>query len=134
MAVVVREFSTYSASFIITINIYYYYYFDYYDHLPNSLALVNVILTIHQGTEPYPIAKDPLAHSISFTFPTPSLKFFMFQQCFFLQKSRPKCNPQLIKSSIHLSLTAMSAPTTTGTTSCCLIPHSFPIFLFKSWY
>ena len=60
MAVVVREFSTYSASFIITINIhYYYYYFDYYDHLPNSLALVNVILAIHQGTEPYPIAKYP---------------------------------------------------------------------------
>jgi len=46
--------------------IHYYYYFDYYDHHPNSLALVNVILTIHQGTEPYPMAKGPLTHSSPF--------------------------------------------------------------------
>ena len=34
----------------------------------------------------------------------------------------------------NLLLMAPSAPTTTCTTSCCLIPHSFPISLFKSCY
>ena len=34
----------------------------------------------------------------------------------------------------NLLLTAPSAPTTTGTTSCCLIPCSCPISLFKFWY
>ena len=34
----------------------------------------------------------------------------------------------------YLLLTTPSAPTTTGTTSRCLIPHSLPISLLRSWY
>ena len=42
--------------------------------------------------------------------------------------------PSLSSHVSNLLLTAPRAPTTTGTTSCCLIPHSFPFSLFKSWY
>lgn len=42
--------------------------------------------------------------------------------------------PSLSSHVSNLLHTAPSAPTTTGTTSCCLIPHSFQISLFKSWF
>ena len=42
--------------------------------------------------------------------------------------------PSFSSHASYLLLTTSSAPTTTGTTSRCLIPHSLPISLLRSWY
>ena len=42
--------------------------------------------------------------------------------------------PSFSSHASNLLLTTPSAPTTTGTTSRCLIPHSLPISLLRSWY
>ena len=42
--------------------------------------------------------------------------------------------PSFSSHASNLLLTTPSAPTTTGTTSRCLIPHSLPISLIRSWY
>ena len=42
--------------------------------------------------------------------------------------------PSFSSHASYLLLTTPSAPTTTGTTSRCLIPHSLPISLLKSRY
>ena len=42
--------------------------------------------------------------------------------------------PSFSSQASNLLLTTPSAPTTTGTTSRCLIPHSLPISLLRSWY
>ena len=43
-------------------------------------------------------------------------------------------SPSLSSHVSNLMYTALSAPITTGITSYCLILHSFPISLLKSWY
>ena len=42
--------------------------------------------------------------------------------------------PSFSSQASNFLLTTPSAPTTSGTTPRCLIPHSLPICLFRSWY
>ena len=74
------------AQLLVFLDYYYHYYYCYYyynhhhhhDHHVNELAMVDVIQTLHQRSEPYPMAKGPLGHSFSFTFPTTFLRSLLF--------------------------------------------------------
>ena len=100
---------------------YYYHHHHHHHHQLNELALVDVIQTLHQGSEPYPMANTFLK-----ILAVPNKAVFC---------SNPVLTviPSLSSHVCNRLLTAPSAPTTTSTTSCCLIPHSFPISLFKFW-
>ena len=45
----------------------------------NALALVDVIMILHQGSKPHPMAKGPLDHSL-ITLPTPFLRSLLFSK------------------------------------------------------
>ena len=57
------------------------------------------------------------------------------QQSCFLQQTHINGNPPSLSSHVfNLLLTALSAPTTTSTTSTRLVPRNFLVSLFRSWY